>query len=57
MGFFDMSKGDGMGFAKIENTAGFTNEDLFEKLSAVKVSFGVPVMGDIKGTPSVMLSR
>lgn len=46
-----------MGFAKIENTAGFTNEDLFEKLSAVKVSFGVPVMGDIKGTPSVMYKK
>ena len=54
MGFFDNSTGGNMGFASVENTANFTNEDLLAKLSEVKVSFGTPVMGDIMGTQSVM---
>ena len=45
MGFFDMSKPNGTGFAKIPNTQNFTNQDLLDKLSAVKVSFGTPEMG------------
>ena len=57
MGLFDMSKGSGVGFAKVKNTQNFTNQDLLDKLSEVKVSFGVPVMGDIKGTQSVMYKK
>ncbi len=57
MGLFNSSKGDGVGFAKIPNTQKFTNEDLLEKLSAIKVSFGTPIMGDIKGTQSVMYKK
>ncbi len=38
MGFFDMSAGGNNGFASVENKQGFTNEDLLEKLSGVKVS-------------------
>ncbi len=54
MGLFDMSNAGGMGFASVKNTQNFTDEDLFEKLSAVQLSFGNPVMGDINGTPAVM---
>lgn len=54
MGLFDMSKGSGVGFVKIKNTQNFTNQDLLDKLSGIKVSFGTPQMGDIKGTQSVM---
>lgn len=54
MGFFDFSGGGNMGFASVKNIRSFTNEELFEKLSAVKVSFGVPVEGDISGTYSIM---
>ena len=54
MGLFDMSGGGNMGFASVKNTMNYTNEDLLEKLSAVNVSFGTPVMGDIKGTQAVM---
>ena len=54
MGFFDFSGGGNMGFGSVKNVQGFTNEQLFEKLSSVKVSFGTPVMGDIFGTQSVM---
>jgi len=54
MGLFDFSKSQGSGFAKIPNTQNFTNETLLEKLQGVEVSFGTPVMGDIKGTQSVM---
>ncbi len=54
MGFFDMSTGGNMGFASVKNTQQFTDQDLYEKLLPVKVSFGVPVMGDINGTPAVM---
>lgn len=57
MGLFDMSKGSGVGFVKIKNTQNFTNEDLLNKLSEIKVSFGVPQMGDIKGTQSVMYKK
>ena len=57
MGLFDMSKGSGVGFAKVKNTQNFTNQDLLDKLSEIKVSFGVPVMGDIKGTQSVMYKK
>ncbi len=52
-----MSKGNGVGFAKIKNTQNFTNEDLLDKLSVIKVSFGEPQMGDIKGTQSVMYKK
>ncbi len=54
MGFFGLSDAGNMGYASVKNTQKFTDQVLFEKLSAVKVSFGTPVMGDIKGTPSVM---
>ncbi|MBQ7076928.1 MAG: hypothetical protein IJM91_02200 [Lachnospiraceae bacterium] len=57
MGLFDQSKGNGMGFAKVPNKQNFTNEDLLNKLSAIEVSFGTPVMGDIKGTQSVMYKQ
>ena len=54
MGFFGLSDAGNMGFASVKNTQKFTDTDLFEKLSAVKVSFGTAQMGDIKGTPAVM---
>ena len=54
MGLFSMSGGGNMGYANVKNTQNFTNEDLLAKLSEVKVSFGTPIMGDIKGTQSVM---
>ena len=54
MGLFDMSSGGNMGFASVKNTRNFTNQDLLDKLSGITVSFGTPVMGDIKGTQSVM---
>ena len=54
MGFFDFSGGGNMGFGSVKNVQNFTNEQLFEKLSAIKVSFGTPIMGDIYGTQSVM---
>ena len=57
MGLFDMSKGSGVGFVKIKNTQNFTNQDLLDKLSGIKVSFGEPQMGDIKGTQSVMYKK
>ena len=47
MGLFDMTKPNGTGFARIPNKQNFTNEDLLKKLSAVKVTFGTPVMGSI----------
>ena len=43
-----------MGFGSVKNVQGFTNEQLFEKLSAVTVSFGTPILGDIFDTQSVM---
>lgn len=43
-----------MGFGSVKNVQNFTNEQLFEKLSAVTVSFGTPILGDIYGTQSVM---
>ena len=54
MGFFDFSGGGNMGFGSVKNVQNFTNEQLYEKLSAIKVSFGTPIMGDIFGTQSVM---
>jgi len=54
MSFFDFSSGGYMGFASVKNIQNFTNEELFEKLSSVTVSFGTPIMGDIFGTQSVM---
>ncbi len=54
MGFFGLSDAGNMGFASVKNTQNFTDAQLFEKLSAVKVSFGTAQMGDIKGTPAVM---
>ena len=47
MGFFDMTKPNGTGFAKIPNKQNFTNQDLYDKLSKIKVSFGTPVSGNI----------
>jgi len=57
MGFFDFSGGGNMGFGSVKNVQNFTNEQLFEKLSAIKVSFGTPIMGDIFGTQSVMYKK
>ncbi|MBR4515178.1 MAG: hypothetical protein IKO61_09875 [Lachnospiraceae bacterium] len=57
MGLFDMSGGGNMGYANVKNTKNFTNEDLLQKLSAITVSFGTPVMGDIKGTQSVLYKK
>ena len=57
MGLFDMSGGGNMGYANVKNTKNFTTEDLFQKLSGITVSFGTPVMGDIKGTPSVLYKK
>lgn len=57
MGLFDLSKGDGVGFAKIPNKMGFTNQDLLEKLSAVKVSFGTPEMGTVGKYEAVMYKK
>ena len=54
MGFFDFSDGGNMGFASVKNLRGFTNEELFKRLSGVTVSFGLPILGDILGTPSVL---
>ena len=54
MGFFDFSGGGNMGFGSVKNVQNFTNEQLFEKLSAIKVSLGTPILGDIFGTQSVM---
>lgn len=51
---FDFSGGGNMGFASVSNTREFTDGELFEKLSNVKMSFGQPVMGNISGTPAVM---
>lgn len=45
MAFFDMTKPNGTGFARIPNKQNFTNQDLLNKLSEVKVTFGTPVMG------------
>ena len=54
MDFFDFSGGRNMGFGSVKNVLHFTDEELFEKLSHIKVSFGMPIMGDIYGTPAVM---
>ncbi len=57
MGLFDMSGGGNMGYASVKNTQNFTNADLLARLSDVKVSFGRPVMGDIKGVQSVLYKK
>ena len=57
MGFFDFSGGGNMGFGSVKNMQDFTNEQLFEKLSAVRVSFGTPILGDIYGTQSIMYKK
>ena len=54
MAFFDMTKPNGTGFARIPNKQNFTNEDLLKKLSAVKVTFGTPVMGNIGNYEAVL---
>ena len=54
MGFFDMTKPNGTGFARIPNKQDFTNQDLLNKLSAVKVTFGTPVMGSIGDYEAVL---
>jgi len=43
-----------MGFGSVKNVRNFTNERLFEKLSAIKISLGTPILGDIFCTQSVM---
>ncbi len=48
------SAGGHSGFGSVSNVLGFTDEQLYERLSYVKVSFGTPVMGDINGTPAVL---
>ena len=57
MGLFDMSSGGNMGYANVKNTKNFSLDDLFQKLSGVTVSFGTPVMGDIKGTPAILYKK
>ena len=49
-----MSDGGNMGFASVHNTQNFTTESLFEKLAAIKVSFGTPELGAIGKTPAAM---
>ncbi|MCQ2592787.1 MAG: hypothetical protein MJ188_08390 [Treponema sp.] len=41
------------GYKKLENTKGFTTEQLMEKLQNITVSFGKPVMGEITKMPAV----
>ena len=57
MGLFGSSRDNGMGYASVENKQNFTNEDLLAKLSEIKVSFGTPIMGEIKGTQSVLYKK
>ena len=52
-----MSSGGNMGYANVKNTKNFSLDDLFQKLSGVTVSFGTPVMGDIKGTPAILYKK
>ena len=54
MAFFDMTKPNGTGFARIPNKQNFTNQDLLNKLSEVKVTFGTPVMGSIGDYEAVL---
>ena len=48
------AEGANTGYYGVGNVLGFTDEQFYEKLSAVKDSFGTPVMGDLNGTPSVL---
>ena len=57
MAFFDMTKPNGTGFARIPNKQNFTNQDLLNKLSEVKVTFGTPVMGSIGDYEAVLYER
>ena len=57
MGLFDFSKANGTGFAKVPNKLNLTNEDLLEKLSEVKVTFGNPVMGKIESYQAVLYKK
>ena len=54
MALFDMTKPNGTGFARIPNKQNFTNQDLLNKLSEVKVTFGMPVMGSIGDYEAVL---
>ena len=49
-----MTKPNGTGFARIPNKQNFTNQDLLNKLSAVKTTFGTPVMGSIGDYEAVL---
>ena len=46
--------GQNIGYNSVNNIQGFTDQQLYEKLSAVKVSFGSPILGDIDGNPAVL---
>lgn len=54
MGMFDTLKSGGVGFAKVPNKQGYTNDYLLLKLSKIDVSFGKPSMGDITGKQCVL---
>ena len=54
MGFFDMSKPNGTGFAKIANKQNFSNQDLLDKLSGIKTSLGTPRMGSVGDYEAVL---
>ena len=54
MGFFDMSKPNGTGFAKIPNKQNFSNQDLLDKLSGIKTSLGTPRMGSVGDYEAVL---
>ncbi len=41
------------GYKKLENTKGFTTDQLFEELSKITVSFGTPEMGTMLKKPAV----
>ena len=41
------------GFKKLDNTKGFTTDQLFEELNKITVSFGVPQMGQMLNKPAV----
>ena len=54
MGLFDMTKPNGTGFARISKESLAQYEELLKKLSAVKVTFGTPVMGSIGDYEAVL---
>lgn len=57
MGLFDFSKANGTGFAKVPNKLNLTNEDLLDKLSNVRVTFGTPEMGKIGDYQAVLYKK